>query len=275
MKICLVGLGIIGCAWAPHYHQIGYDLSLWNRTPKDLKGYEPNLKKAVSAAETIHIVVADPPAVEGVLDQIIEVVDKHALIIQSSTISGEWARKFSDKVQALGTSYVEAPFTGSKIAAEEGANIFFLGGEGKAKEKARQVLAPIAKNCFDVGSVEQACGIKLAMNIQIAMISQALNEGLSFARKSGIEDELFFKVLSENVAQSGVAKLKMPKLTKNDYTPQFSIKHMHKDIKLALSSGGDSLLPLTKCNEELYAKGVSQGLQDKDFSALIQLLREN
>ena len=272
MKLCLVGLGIIGSAWAPHYRKAGYDLSLWNRTPKNLEGFHKDLQEAARDAEIIHIVVADPPAVASVLDQLKEIIRPQTLVIQSSTISSDWGVKFSRQVQSFGAIYVEAPFTGSKIAAEEGANVFYLGGIDEARQRAKEVLTPVAKKCYDIGTVEQACGMKLAMNVQVALISQALNEGLTMARHYGVKDELFFEVLSQNVSQSGVATLKQSKLIAKDYAPQFSIKHMHKDLCLAIDSVGENMLPVTSRNVEVYAKGIHEGMQDDDFSALIELL---
>ncbi|NJK91710.1 MAG: NAD(P)-dependent oxidoreductase [Blastochloris sp.] len=109
------------------------------------------------------------------------------------------------------------------------------------------------------------------MNLQIAAISQALSEGLRLARIHGLSDSLFFEVMENNVARSGLSDLKKPKLLASDFSPQFSVKHMHKDLRLALESAPAGSIPQTAATTSLYEQGLDQGLGDLDFSALIQL----
>ncbi len=272
MNISLIGYGIIGQAWAQHYQTDGHTLKIWNRSPKAVPGYEPNLPKAVAGADIIHIVIADPPAVLEVLTQILPVLTPSMLILQSSTISPESSESFRRMVEQSGASYVEAPFTGSKPAAEKRENVFFLGGSAEAKQRSRSVLQPLSKAIFDLGNNRQASTVKLAMNLQIAAICQALSEGLEMSRRAGIPDPVFFEVLAQNVARSGVSDLKKDKLSTAEFSPQFSIKHMHKDLKLALDSCPASTLPLTRRVCEIYTQGMNQGWGDLDFSALIRLL---
>ncbi len=275
MELCLAGYGIIGKAWHSHYLADGYELRTWNRSPKAVPGFVADLARAAKGADVIHIVVSDPPAVEKVLEKIIPVLGPESLIIQSSTISPSWASLFQSKVEAKGASYVEAPFTGSKIAAENRQNVFYLGGRPDAVQRAQRVLKGLSKIISHVGTVEQASALKLAMNLQIASIAQALSESLSLARSYGIPDILYFELLENNVSRSGLSDLKKPKLLASDYSPQFSIKHMHKDLNLALESAlSTSLpLPLTQATRAIYQQGLEQGLGDQDFTALIELLK--
>src|SRR5271156_178772 len=89
-NISVIGLGIIGSAWAQNLHSDGLTVRGWNRTPKDFPFYEPDLVKSASDAEMILIVVADPPAVEGIVDTIVPHLKRGQLIAQSSTISAHW-----------------------------------------------------------------------------------------------------------------------------------------------------------------------------------------
>jgi 3-hydroxyisobutyrate dehydrogenase-like beta-hydroxyacid dehydrogenase len=274
MKIALIGYGIIGKAWSEHYVADGHELRVWNRTPKEVPHFVKDLNLAVSSADVVHIVIADPPAIESVLPSITANLSPAALVIQSSTISPDASDKFLALITKSGAGYVEAPFTGSKVAAEKRENVFFLGGNGRDKARAQAVLASLGRTFFDMGANRQACAIKLAMNLQIASISQALTEALEFSRLAGIADEKFFEVLDKNMAHSGLSDLKKPKLLAGDFSPQFSVKHLHKDLRLALASAPGNLLPLTAKAAEIHAEGLKQGLADEDFTALIKLLRK-
>ena len=94
------------------------------------------MAKAVTDAEMIIIVVADPPAVESILDVIVPHLKPGQLVAQSSTISAHWTKLFAQRVEATGAEFLEAPFTGSKPAAEARKTVFYLGGPEKIVEKA-------------------------------------------------------------------------------------------------------------------------------------------
>ena len=96
MNISILGLGIIGSAWAKNLMDDGHEVRCWNRTPKDFPNFYPSTEDAVDGAEVIFIIVADPPAVESVLDQIESKLGPGQMVIQSSTISAKWTLRFED-----------------------------------------------------------------------------------------------------------------------------------------------------------------------------------
>jgi 3-hydroxyisobutyrate dehydrogenase-like beta-hydroxyacid dehydrogenase len=272
-RISVLGLGIIGAAWAKNLHADGLDLRAWNRTPKkDFPGFEPDLAKAVKGAEMIIIVVADPPAVESILDAIEPHLTPGQLVAQSSTISAEWTKKFCARVEAKGALFLEAPFTGSKPAAEARKTIFYLGGSATTVEKARPVLSRLAEQILHIGEIGSASTLKLAMNLNIALVSEALSEALTLARSHGIPDDKFFAALQFNAGRSGYSDLKRPKFEQRDYSPQFSLKHMNKDLRLALETAGRLDLPATRALKALYDKGMDAGCAEDDLTGLIRVV---
>jgi 3-hydroxyisobutyrate dehydrogenase-like beta-hydroxyacid dehydrogenase len=276
MKISVLGLGIIGSVWAKNLIADGHEVRCWNRTPKDFPNFHPSIQEAVEGAEVIFIVVADPPAVKSVLDQITPRLGPGVLVIQSSTISARWTHLFAEQVRKTGGLFLEAPFTGSKPAAEQRQTVFYLGGEAEVVEKARPVLQPISGAILHIGPLGSASTLKLAMNLNIAGVAQSLCESLSLCRADGIPDEVFFTALGRNVARSGVSELKGPKLRERDYSPQFSLKHMAKDLRLALETAADLSLSLeqTAHLNEIYGKGMASGWADEDFIGLMRLLEK-
>src|SRR5476649_1928528 len=139
-RVTVIGLGIIGSAWAENLHADGLAVRGWNRTPKDFPFYEADLVKAVTDAEMIIIVVADPTAVENLLAVIVPNLVPGQLVVQSSTISAYWTRLFAERVQATGAEFLEAPFTGSKLAAQARKTVFYVGGTDELLDKALPVF---------------------------------------------------------------------------------------------------------------------------------------
>jgi 3-hydroxyisobutyrate dehydrogenase-like beta-hydroxyacid dehydrogenase len=272
MKITLFGLGIIGSAWAKNLIEDGHDVRVWNRTPKGFPGEAATALDAATGAEMLVIVVADPPAVESVIDQIAPALTSGQIVVQSSTISPAWTLKFAERIEALGPKYLDAPFTGSKPAAEARKTVYYMGGDEATLALVEPVLAKLSSTILHVGAVGQASALKLAMNSNIAGVALALTESLSMARKAGIPDDVFFDALHVNASRSPMSDLKEPKLLARDYAPQFSVKHMAKDLRLALETAGDLPLIGTPRISEMYQQGLDAGMGDDDFIGLIRLV---
>jgi len=274
MKIALLGMGIIGSAWAKNLTADGHDVRCWNRTRKTGANYCPSAGEAVAEAQAVIIVVADPPAVQSVLTQITPSLAPGALVIQASTISARWTMEFAAQVEAGGALFLEAPFTGSKPAAEQRQTVYYLGGTAEVVEKARPILEPISSAIFHIGPLGSASTLKLAMNLNIAGVAQSLCESLTLCRAAGIPDDVYFSALGRNVSHSGVADLKEPKLRQHDYAPQFSLKHMAKDLRLALETAAEWELTLAQTGrlKAIYEQGMTAGWGEDDFIGLVRLL---
>ncbi len=274
MNVSVLGLGIIGSIWAKNLIADGHAVRCWNRTPKDFPYFHLSIQEAVEVAEVIFIVVADPPAVQAVLDQILPKLAPGALVIQSSTISAHWTRIFAEQVQRTGAVFLEAPFTGSKIAAEKRQTVYYLGGEPEVVEKVRPILEPIASAIIHIGPLGSASSLKLAMNLNVAGVAQSLCESLALCRASGIPDDVYFSALGLNVSHSGLSDLKESKLRCYDYSPQFSLKHMAKDLRLALETAANLSLSLeqTEHLKKMYERGMAAGWSEDDFIGLMRLM---
>ncbi len=272
--IGVIGMGLIGRAWAHRYSVAGQLAATWNRTPKpDSPAWKGSAEAVVEAADVTQIVVADPPAVEGVLNQILPKLGPGKSVLQSSTIDPQSSARFQALVKGTGAAYIEAPFTGSKPAAEEGKTIFFLGGDEKEIGAIEPLLCLVSETRFRIGTGEQAAALKLSMNLNLAALMEAYAESLSFARAAGISDAVYFSVLAQNASHSGLAKMKELKLKAGDFSPQFSVKHMAKDMRLASASAGGVDYPILEAVRERLRKAEAMGYGDLDYSALIKLLQ--
>lgn len=273
--IGVIGLGIIGRIWAGHYSSAGVLAGTWNRTPQPAAPEWRSMPEAVAhTADVIQIVVADPPAVQSVLDRIVPLLRPGKTVVQSSTIDPASSEQFRQLVISRGAHYLEAPFTGSKPAAEERKTVYYLGGDETLIAEMEPLLAIVSETRFHIGNNQQAATLKLAMNLNIAAHMQGLAEALTMARRVGLGDDLFFKALAKNVSYSGVSRLKEPKLRAGDFSPQFSVKHLLKDLKLAAQTVGEESLPLLETLQGIYHAAALEGLAEQDISAVIKQLAQ-
>jgi 3-hydroxyisobutyrate dehydrogenase-like beta-hydroxyacid dehydrogenase len=271
--IGVIGLGIIGSVWAKHYAKAGVLAGVWNRTPQpDFPQWLPTPEAVARAADVIQIVVADPPAVQSVLDRIAPLLTPAKIVVQSSTIDPESSEQFRLLVTSRGARYLESPFTGSKPAAEEKKTVYYFGGDAAVIAEIEPLLSLVSESRFHIGTNRQAATLKLAMNLNIAAQMQGLAEALTMARRAGVGDDIFFTVLSKNVGYSGVTKLKGPKLRAGDFSPQFSVKHLLKDLRLASRSAGCEEFPLLDALRGILHAASLNGMADEDISAIVKQL---
>jgi len=273
MKIGVIGLGIIGSVWARHYEAAGVLAGAWNRTAKpEFSQWKTSPLAVADAADVVQIVVADPAAVREVIEWILPALRPGKIVVQSSTIDPQSSEEYRAAVTAAGARYLEAPFTGSKPAAELKQSVFYVGGDAALVAELEPLLALVSLSRLHIGDNQQAATLRLAMNLNLAAQMQALAEALVLARRAGISDDVFFGALGKNAGYSGLVKLKEPKLRAGDFAPQFSVKHMLKDLRLASRMNGCEDFPVLDTVRDRLVAAERAGWGDEDFAALIKLL---
>ena len=272
-SVGVLGLGIIGSIWARHYHAAGILAGAWNRTAQpDFPQWQDTATIVAKNADIIQIAVADPAAVQSVLDAIAPALDSTKTVVQSSTIDPENSDRFRTAVIATGARYLECPFTGSKPAAEAKQTVFYQGGDDGLIAELEPVLSLVSAHRIRIGDHRQACALKLAMNLNVSAQMQGFSEALTICRRAGIGNEVFQNAIERNSTYSGLLQLKWPQVRDDDYSPFFSIKHMHKDMRLAENMPEVSDLQLLALVRERLATAEANGLGDEDFAALFKLL---
>lgn len=276
MRLSLLGLGLIGTAWSRHWHADGHDLRSWNRSAKpDAPGFNADLATAVRGAEVVAIVVSDGPAVLDLVERLAPHLSPGAVVCQHSTIGRDECRAAAGRVGAAGGRFLDMPFTGSKTASEQRQVVWYVGGDPADLACVEPVYRPLARAILPVGPVGHATALKLCMNLNIAGVYQALCEALTTADRAGIDRSAFFQALDLNVSRSGLVDLKRPKLDTDDWSPHFAVKHMHKDLRLALRLAAEAGLglPGTAEVERAYARAEAMGLAESDFASLVEVVR--
>jgi 3-hydroxyisobutyrate dehydrogenase-like beta-hydroxyacid dehydrogenase len=197
-------------------------------------------------------------------------------IVDSSTISPSATVKFAERVRARGADYVDAPMTGSKIAAEGGTLIFMVGGQESVIDRLKPLFAATGKKIFRMGDTGKGQATKLAMNLQIALIYEGFAEGLTLAEKLGVQATDLISLINATMVHSGVVEYKAPFVLKRDFSPNFPLRLMRKDIRLALDAAKEARvkLPGLETVEEVYDVAMEEGQGDLDYAATLTLLEK-
>lgn len=238
---------------------------------------------AVSPAEgaqdvdVVWMCVADTAAVERVLfapDGAVNSLHEGMAVVDSSTISPQATKQFAQRVREKGADYVDAPVTGSKMGAEKAQLIFIAGGQEQTIQYLDPLFKAMGKAVFHMGDVSMGQAAKLAMNLNIALIYEGFAEGLVLARKLGVEPQKLVDLINASMVKSGVVEYKAPFVLRRDFSPNFPLRLMFKDMQLMLEAARQSRvkLPGLETVKDVYEVAVEEGQQDEDYAATLAIL---
>jgi len=282
MRVAFLGLGIMGQAMATNLVKAGHEVTVWNRTAgKVVEGARTAASppEAAHGQEVVWLCVSDTNAVDNVLfgaNGLEPSLADGMIIADSSTISPSATRRFAERVRQKGVQYVDSPMTGSKTGAEAGTLLFMIGGDEQAIEKLKPLYAAMGKKIFRMGEVGKGQSAKLVMNLQIALIYEGFAEALTLAAKLGVDAENLLALINSSMVKSGVVEYKAPFVMKRDFSANFPLRLMRKDIRLALEAGKEARakLPGLETVEEIYDMAVEDGHADLDYAATLLLLEK-
>jgi 3-hydroxyisobutyrate dehydrogenase-like beta-hydroxyacid dehydrogenase len=198
------------------------------------------------------------------------------IIADSSTISPSATVNYSNRVGTKGVAWVDAPMTGSKIGARDGTLVFIVGGAEEQVERLKPLFAAMGKKIFRMGDTGKGQATKLSMNLQIALIFEGFAEALTLATKLGVDTQQLLQLIEATMVRSGVVDYKGPFILQRDFTPNFPLRLMHKDIRLTLEAAKEARvkLPALETVEEIYEMATEDGHKDEDYAATLTLLEK-
>ncbi len=281
MRVAFLGLGIMGRAMATNLVKAGHEVAVWNRTPKTVEGARAaaNPGDAARDADVVWMCVSDTDAVQQVLfgaEGVEPVLREGMIVVDSSTISPSATLANAERVRSHGADYIDAPMTGSKTGAETGQLVFIVGGNDDAIAKVQPLFDVMGKKTICMGETGKGQSAKLCQNLMTSVIFEAFAEALTLSAKLGVNANSFLELVQASMVRSGVSDYKAPFVLNHDFTPNFPLRLMHKDIRLMLQSAKELRvkLPALKTVEEIYEVATEEGYADLDYAATLSLLEK-
>ncbi len=284
-KVGFLGLGIMGAPMAANLARAGIEVVAWNRTAATAEALAAEHEAVTvagspaeaAAAGTVITMVPDAPQVEEVLfgeGGAAEGLDDGALIIDMSTISPSASRDFGDRLRDRGIAFLDAPVTGSRPKAEDGTLTIMVGGPENAFERARPLLDAMGQLVVHMGPQGHGSMVKLINNTLAAVNAAALAEGISAARRAGLDTAKAMQVVAAGSGNSTMAAIKSGPMIEADYEPLFKLEHMLKDVHYFLAESREMgvATDVAGAAAELYESAASEGYGQSDFAAVIEAI---
>jgi 3-hydroxyisobutyrate dehydrogenase-like beta-hydroxyacid dehydrogenase len=278
--VAFVGLGAMGAPMAMNLHQAGFKLRVFNRDraktkPFAEKGIELADSPAAAArgAEFVVSIVSDDNATREVMLGVSGVIGAAAegtIVLDSSTNTPGMAREAARAAQARGVTYLDAPVTGSILQAKNSELVFMVGGSQAAYDKAQPLLSAMGRMSRYMGASGAGATIKLINNMLTASLQAALAEAAMVAEAAALDQTAALEILGEGAAGSRAVKTKLPKMFKRDFSAQFQLELMDKDLRyfLALAQELDRPTPVAALVRSQFQAARRASLGKLDTSAL-------
>ncbi len=263
----------------------GFPVTVYNRTPEKAAavvaaGAElaDSPRAAAEGAAIVFSMVADDPSSRlmwlgewGALAG----ARPGAVLVESSTLTVEWVRDLAAAAAAQGNAFVDAPVTGSKNAAAAGELNFLVGGPEAALERIRPALNAMGRSVTHLGPTGSGALVKLINNFVCGVQLASIAEALAWIEQSGLDRAKALAVLLEGAPGSPIAKLVTSRMIAGDFTPNFPLKLMAKDLGYAVKESVARGQPLTTATAayDVFQRAIAAGHGDKDMSAVVELLR--
>lgn len=269
-KVGVIGLGIIGSRVAELLRASERHVYVWNRTPKPTPNFVSSPAEMAQLAGMIQIFVSDGDALLDVIEAMKDKLTKKHIIINNSTVEPQAAADAYELVHETGAAFLDAPFTGSKLAAEKGALVYYVGGDPKTLERVQPLLETSGKEVLFVGRVGEASIIKIATNMISAATVEILAEAYGLTTAAGIEPGRLRDALEHNACSSPLTSMKLPAMIEKDYDTHFSLKNMFKDSQYALNLAKEFKLdlPALSTTASVMFRSIQKKNGDLDYSVL-------
>ncbi len=264
-RVGFLGLGHMGEPMAIRLVRAGVDLTVWNRSPERSEllrtegaAIAESAYDVFAATDVVILMLTNGPATDSVLGRTPEgfaVPVAGRVVVNMGTVPPEYSLGLAAALRAHGAHFVEAPVSGSRVPAYDGALVAMLAGDDEVVARVEPLLAPMASATFRCGEVPKAIETKLAVNVFLIGTVSALAEAVHFARGRGLDTGVLRSVLDAGTMASALSRVKLAKLVDGDVSPQAAISDVLYNNRLILDAARARGLPmpLLEVCEALFA----------------------
>lgn len=284
-RIAFLGLGTMGTGMAGRLLDGRFPLAVYNRSSAKADALRARgatvaatPRQAADGADVVVSMVADDEASGRVWlgdDGALAGAKRGAVLVECSTVSPAWVRTLAASAEQRGCKLLDAPVTGSKPQAAAGQLLFLVGGSAAALEIARPALAAMSRDILHLGPTGSGALLKLINNFVCAAQVATLAEAIALIERTKLDPDKALSVLTDGAPGSPLVKTISARMTSRDFTPNFSLKLMIKDVSYAIDEAAAHSAPLSMAGATLAVmqEALRRGHGEEDFSAVIEPLR--
>ena len=278
-RIGFIGLGLMGSRLARRLHSNGWHIQAWNRSPQPANeinkagiAVASSVADLVAVSDVILSSLANDAAVRSVyFDKggVFSAAKPGTVILEMSTISPELSRQLHAEARTRSVNLLDVAISGSTPAVDAGTITLLAGGDKGTFDQCVPLFQSIARQWFLIGPGSSGTQMKLVVNLLLGLDMQAIAEAVSLGEHLQIDRKVLLDVLSKTAVIAPAMMGKIRKIKDRDYSPEFPLRLMSKDMDLVMDaarmSGAD--LPAASVAQSVLASNVVAS-GDLDLSAI-------
>jgi len=284
-RIAVLGLGLMGGGMARRLLGAGFAVTVFNRTPARAEPLAAagarvagSPREAAAGAEVVFSMVADDAASRAMWlgpDGAIAGAARGAVLVECSTLTVAWVQELAQAAAAAGAECIDAPVTGSKNQAAAGELNFLTGGNAAALETIRPALNAMGRSVTHLGPTGSGALLKLINNFLAGVHVAATAEAVAWIERTELDRAQAIAFLSDSAVGSPVTKTVAARMCAPDFTPNFVLRLMAKDLGYASGEAAKAGQQLTSAAmaRDVFQRAIAAGHGDKDMSAVVEPLR--
>jgi 3-hydroxyisobutyrate dehydrogenase len=285
-RIAFLGLGIMGSGMAGRLLDAGARLTVFNRsaeraTPLAGRGARvaASPRDAVADADIVFSMVADDTASHAMWEGgtgALAGVRPGTLLVECSTLTVGRITDLAESATRIGCELVDAPVTGSKMQAATGELFFLVGGSEHGLARVRPALDAMGKTVVHLGPVGSGALVKLINNFLAGVQAASLAEAIAIIERSSLDRNQTMAAIVNGSPGSPVMKTLASRILADDFTPNFYLHLLAKDLGYAIGEGESRGVPMAMASAALglLQSSIARGDGDKDMAAVVEQFRE-
>jgi 3-hydroxyisobutyrate dehydrogenase-like beta-hydroxyacid dehydrogenase len=278
-KLGFIGLGLMGSRFLRRLNAEGWKVRGWNRSRAatlPLKRYgftiDDTLAGLVRGSDVLLSSLANDDAVRAIYlgeDGVFAHVQPGTTILEMSTISPDFSALLHQEARKRGAEMMDLPVSGSTPAVDSGTVTLFAGGEPETFNRCVLIFESIARQWYLMGPATAGIRMKLVANLLLGVNMEAIAEAVSLGEHLRLNRDLLLDVLPKTAVIAPAFLGKFQKIKAQDYSPQFPLHLMSKDINLVDSAANRSgaALPATSSTKHIFEDALA-GSGELDISAV-------
>lgn len=283
MKTTVIGLGAMGAGMAGNLFRAGHLSHAWNRSPERAQAASAqhgfaladSLENAAAQADLVITSVSADADLMQVVERLCRVMTAGSVVLDTSTVAIDTARRASERLEAHGIHFLDAPVSGGKEGAEKATMVMMVGGDIAVLEQVMPILENISRKVVHLGPVGSGQATKAVNQIMCAGINQAVTEALAFGQHRGLDMDKVVDVVSSGAAGNWFVEHRGRTMCNGTFDPGFRVALHHKDLKIcqAMLATDEVQLPMVEMTLVHYERLMADGHGDEDISALYRVKR--
>ncbi|XP_045571794.1 putative oxidoreductase GLYR1 isoform X6 [Salmo salar] len=286
-RIGFLGLGLMGSGIVSNLLKMGHVVTVWNRTvekvPQDNQHCDLFIQEGarlgrtpaevVSLCDITFSCVSDPKAARDLVlgpSGVLQGIRPGKCYVEMSTVDPETITELSQVISSRGGRFLEAPVAGSQQVSNEGMLVILAAGDRTVYEDCSSCFQAMGKTSFFLGEVGNAARMMLILNMVQGSFMATIAEGLTLAQATGQSQHTFLDILSQGQMASTFVDQKCQNILQGNFKPDYYLKHIQKDLRLAISMGdtANHPTPMAAAANEVYKRAKALDQSDNDMSAV-------